>query len=249
MAQFRFVMQSGPVVGKVYYLDAEEIYIGRESTNTIVINDVQVSRRHAKLEQKGSEYVIQDLGSTNGTFVNGVRISGTQVLNLGDMVALGEGITLVYESSMDLNATVLSTKSPETVVQHPAHMPAPAPAPEPVHQPAPAPEPEAVYQPAPTPAPEPIYRPAPTPAPEPAYKPVPAPAPSPIYSGQVPAGPVPVSPAAAPARKKKFPVWIIIVIILLMIICACVGFFLVVDQLNLWCKVVPFLVPLLGGTC
>lgn len=263
MAQFRFVMQSGPVVGKVYYLDSEEIYIGRESTNTIVINDVQVSRRHAKLEQKGSAYAIQDLGSTNGTFVNGVRISAAQVLNLGDMVALGEGITLVYESSMDLNATVLSTKSPETVVQHPAHPPTPAPAPEPVYPPAPVLEPEPVYQPAPepvyqpasvlepepvyppTPAPEPVYRPAPASVPESAYKSVPAP--TPVYSGQVPAGPLP--PAAAPARKKKFPVWIIIVIILLVILCACVGFFLVIDQFNLWCKVLPFLVPLLGGTC
>jgi hypothetical protein len=36
---------------------------------------------------------------------------------------------------------------------------------------------------------------------------------------------------------------------LLVIICGCVGFFVVIDQLNLWCKVVPFLVPLLGGTC
>jgi ABC transport system ATP-binding/permease protein len=237
MTQFRFVMQSGPVVGKVYHLDAEEIYIGRESTNTIVINDVQVSRRHAKLEQKGSAYVIQDLGSTNGTFVNGARISGTQALNPGDMVALGEGISLVYESGMDSNATVLSTKSQETVVQHPAHMPAPAPSPEPV------------YQPAPASAPEPVYQTAPPPLPEPVFKPAPAPVPIPVYSGQVPAGPVPVPAADTPKKKKKFPVWIIIVIILLVIICVCVGFFLVIDQLNLWCRLVPFLVPLLGGTC
>jgi len=52
-------------------------------------------------------------------------------------------------------------------------------------------------------------------------------------------------PEAAPA-KKKFPVWLIIVILLVMIICGCVGFFVVIDQLSLWCKVVPFLVPLLG---
>jgi ABC-type multidrug transport system permease subunit len=44
-------------------------------------------------------------------------------------------------------------------------------------------------------------------------------------------------------------VWLIVVIILLVIICVCVGLFVAIDQLNLWCKVVPFLVPLLGGTC
>jgi hypothetical protein len=206
MAQFRFVMRSGPAVGKVYPLDAQEIYIGRESTNSVVINDAQVSRRHARMELRGSAYVIQDLGSTNGTFVNGTRISGMQVLNPGDMVAFGEGILLAYDSAMDMNATVLSTKPPQTVVQRPA--------------------------PAPPPAPAPVFRPAP----------------APVYSGQVPAGPVPMPPAAAPG-KKKFPVWIIVLIILLLITCVCVGFFLVIDQLNLWCKVVPFLVPLLGGKC
>jgi pSer/pThr/pTyr-binding forkhead associated (FHA) protein len=214
MAQFRFVMRSGPVVGKVYPLEAQEISIGRENTNMITINDAQISRRHARMELRGSAYVIQDLGSTNGTFVNGTRISGMQVLNLGDTVAFGEGIVLAFESAMDLNATLLSSKPPPTSVQRPA--------------------------PAPTPTPAPAYRPAPAPANKPA--------PAPVYSGQVPAGPVPMPPEGA-TGKKKFPLWIIIVIILLVIICACAGLFLVIDQLNLWCKVVPFLVPLLGGTC
>jgi predicted component of type VI protein secretion system len=216
MAQFRFVMRSGPVVGKVYPLEAQEISIGRENTNMITINDAQISRRHARMELRGSAYVIQDLGSTNGTFVNGTRISGMQVLNPGDTVAFGEGIVLAFESAVDLNATLLSSKTPPTSVQRPA--PAPAP----------------------TPTPAPAYRQAPAPA----FKPAPAP----VYSGQAPARPVPMPPEGA-TGKKKFPVWIIIVIILLVIICACVGLFLVIDQLNLWCKVVPFLVPLLGGTC
>jgi hypothetical protein len=208
MAQFRFVMRSGPVVGKVYPLEAQEISIGRDSTNIVEINDAEVSRRHARMELRGSAYVIQDLGSTNGTFVNGTRVSGIQVLNPGDTVAFGEGIVLAYESVMDLNATVHSSKPPETVIQRPAPTPTPAPAPAPASRPTPAP----------------------------------------VYSGQVPAGPVPMPPAAA-SGKKKIPVWLIIMIILLVIVCACVGFFLIIDQLKLWCKVVPFLVPLLGGTC
>ena len=211
-AQFQFVMRSGPTVGKTFPLDAQEISIGRDAVNIIAINDAEISRRHARMELRGSAYVIQDLGSTNGTFVNGTRISGMQVLNPGDTVAFGEGIVLVYESVGDVNATILSTRIPQVTVQKPSPIPVPAP----------------------------IPTPAPIRTPAPAY--------APVYSGQVPAGPVPMPPEAAPA-KKKFPVWLIIVILLVVIICGCVGFFVVIDQLSLWCKVVPFLVPLLGGTC
>ena len=211
-AQFQFVMRSGPTVGKTFPLDAQEVSIGRDAVNIVAINDAEVSRRHARMELRGSAYVIQDLGSTNGTFVNGTRISGMQVLNPGDTVAFGEGIVLVYESVGDVNATILSTRIPQVTVQKPSPIPVPAP----------------------------IPTPAPIRTPAPAY--------APVYSGQVPAGPVPMPPEAAPA-KKKFPVWLIIVILLVVIICGCVGFFVVIDQLSLWCKVVPFLVPLLGGTC
>jgi len=227
-AQYHFVMRSGPTVGKAYPLDAQEVSIGRDAVNTIAINDAEISRRHARMELRGSAYVIQDLGSTNGTFVNGTRISGMQVLNPGDTVSFGEGIVLVYEPVTDMNATILSSKSPQTI-KNPAPVPVPTP----------RPVPAATPRPIPAPTPMPISTPTPRPASIPA----------PVYSGQVPAGPVvPMPPEATPA-KKSFPVWLIVVIILVVVICGCVGFFLVVDQFSLWCKVVPFLVPLLGGTC
>jgi len=241
MAQFRFVMRSGPTVGKVYPLEAAEISIGRDSSNMVAINDAEVSRRHARMELRGSAYMIQDLGSTNGTFVNGTRITGMQVLNPGDTVAFGEGIVLLFDIAEDANATVLSAKAPPTAVQRPA--PAPAP------MPAPAPIPAPIRPPAPAPAPAPVRPPAPAAVPTPVRPSTPPAVPTPAYSGQVPAGPVPMPQEAAAKKKKKFPVWLIIVIILLVIICVCAGFFLLIDQLNLWCKVLPFLVPLLGGTC
>ncbi|MGA2490403.1 MAG: FHA domain-containing protein [Anaerolineales bacterium] len=125
MAKFQFVMRSGPTVGKVYPLEAQELSIGRDDANRIVINDAEVSRRHARMELRGSAYVIQDLGSTNGTFVNGTRLSGIQVLNPGDTVTLGEGIVLAYESATDLNATILSTQPSQTVIERPTSAPAP----------------------------------------------------------------------------------------------------------------------------
>src|SRR5512136_3318053 len=136
MAQFRFVVRSGPAAGKVYPLDAPEISIGRDNTNMIVINDAEISRRHARMELREASYVIQDLGSTNGTFVNGSRISGIQVLNSGDTVSFGEGIVLVYEAAVDVNATILSEKVPQTVIQQTAPAPAPVPVPAPTPVPA-----------------------------------------------------------------------------------------------------------------
>jgi pSer/pThr/pTyr-binding forkhead associated (FHA) protein len=218
-AQYQFVMRSGPTVGKTYPLDAQEVSIGRDAVNVISINDAEVSRRHARMELRGSAYVIQDLGSTNGTFVNSTRITGMQVLNPGDTVSFGEGIVLAYEPVADMNATILSSKAPQTIQK-----PAPAPIPTPRS--------------ASTPTPRPVQMPTPRPTPVPV----------PVYSGQVPAGPLPIPAEAAP-EKKKFPAWVIIVIVLVVIICGCIGFFVVIDQLSLWCKVVPFLVPLFGGTC
>lgn len=139
MAQFQFVMRAGPTPGKIYPLEEAEITVGRDSVNSIAINDAEVSRKHAKLELRGTSYVIQDIGSTNGTFVNESRITGIQVLNPGDIVSFGENITLMYEAVMDPNATMLaSVKAPKTAAsaQKPAPVrpvPAPAPAPAPAY--------------------------------------------------------------------------------------------------------------------
>jgi hypothetical protein len=216
-AQYQFVMRAGPTIGKVFPLEGPEITIGRESTNAIAINDVEVSRKHARMEMRGPAYVIQDLGSTNGTFVNGQRVTGVQVLNPGDSISLGEGIVLSYESAFDPNATMMSAnidrQTPPTAV---TPMPAAAPVP---------------------------YNPPPEPVP---YTPPPPIEPVPVYSGQIPSGPAPVAPAPA---RRRFPVWLIIVVLALLVICGCIAFFVIIDQLNLWCRVVPFLVPMLGGTC
>jgi pSer/pThr/pTyr-binding forkhead associated (FHA) protein len=137
-AQFQFVMRSGPNTGKVYPLEVPEIFLGREASNGVAINDGEISRKHAKLSLQGSTYMIQDLGSTNGTFINGQRIIGTQVLNPGDTVSFGENIVLLYEVANDPNATVISSsQAPRTVapirrpIQPVAQAPAPIPAPTP----------------------------------------------------------------------------------------------------------------------
>jgi len=131
-AQFQFVVRSGPNAGKAYPLEGAELTIGRDTSNPVSINDAEVSRRHAKLTWRGAGYVLEDLGSTNGTFVNGARLSAPLPLKAGDAVSFGENIVLIYEAAFDPNATMASSaKAPRTQVpvQQPAPAPAPAPAP------------------------------------------------------------------------------------------------------------------------
>ena len=63
--------------------------IGRAAPAEIVLEGGTVSRRHCRLEQHGDNLVISDLGSTNGTLVNGARIDAPTPLNDGDAIAIG----------------------------------------------------------------------------------------------------------------------------------------------------------------
>jgi predicted component of type VI protein secretion system len=129
-AQFQFVVRSGPNAGKAYPLEGAELTVGRDPSNPVSINDGEISRRHAKLTWKGASYVLEDLGSTNGTFVNGTRLSAPLALKPGDAVSFGENIVLIYEATFDANATMAgSAKAAKTAASVQQAAPAPAPAP------------------------------------------------------------------------------------------------------------------------
>jgi predicted component of type VI protein secretion system len=111
-SQYQLIMRTGPTPGAAYTLEGDQLMIGRDSTNEIVINDAEVSRRHARLTFQGGKYVLEDLGSTNGTFVNGQRLAGPRVLKAGEVVSFGEQIVLVFEVvSIDPGATVASPRA------------------------------------------------------------------------------------------------------------------------------------------
>ncbi|NCP86882.1 MAG: hypothetical protein CO094_04170 [Anaerolineae bacterium CG_4_9_14_3_um_filter_57_17] len=152
MAQFQLVMHSGPTPGKTFPLEGDVLTIGREASNPIAINDAEVSRKHTQFVFQGGKYIVTDLGSTNGTFVNGTRLTGQQVLQPGDIISLGEQINLLYEAVqvIDPNATIISSSSARV-------MPAPA-APAPVVRP----------------AAQPVYAGQIPASPQPAYTPVPS---------------------------------------------------------------------------
>lgn len=70
--------------------------IGRSAENDIVLEGGRVSRRHAKLQRAGDDYTVVDLGSHNGTFVNGLRLQQPAVLKPGDEIGVGPHV-LIFE--------------------------------------------------------------------------------------------------------------------------------------------------------
>lgn len=138
---FRLIVRTGPNPGTVTDLTKEVNLIGRDVTNDVVIGDAEVSRQHARVTRTPGGYVLEDLGSTNGTFVNGERLTTPRVLNPGDLIALGETVTLTFDAvAPEAAATVASSlaESPETAREVPQPQ-APPPQPQVAAQPAPPP--------------------------------------------------------------------------------------------------------------
>lgn len=109
---FQLVMRAGPQPGAVFPLQKSEIYIGRDPSNDLVISDAEVSRKHARLIWQSGGYILEDLGSTNGTFVNGQRLLGPHGMRPGEVIQLGENVSLVFEALYDPNATRVSPVAP-----------------------------------------------------------------------------------------------------------------------------------------
>ena len=158
---YRLLMHTGPNPGRIFDLLEDEIRIGRGSDNDIVISEMEISREHARLSAQADSYVIEDLGSTNGTYIDGQRLIGPHLLRSGETIGLGENVSLVFEPVHDPDATIVPPPriagTPETApveeAVEPAQMQEAAPIPTtpqyvPTGQPAePAPRPEPVIQP------------------------------------------------------------------------------------------------------
>jgi len=74
------------------------VSLGRHPDNDIVLDDLALSRFHARVERRGDRYVVVDLGSQNGVFLNGVRISGEAAIRPGDRVGIGRYVGVFNES-------------------------------------------------------------------------------------------------------------------------------------------------------
>jgi hypothetical protein len=82
------VVRKGPQPGEKFFLEASVLTIGRDPESDIFLNDMTVSRTHARVERVDSVVKVIDAGSLNGTYVNGVLVE-TAELKHGDIVQIG----------------------------------------------------------------------------------------------------------------------------------------------------------------
>jgi len=112
-----------PTASEDFELTKSEIVIGRDEAVDLKIPSSAVSRRHAKLMRENDGYVIEDLGSSNGTFVNSQKLTGRRALKAGDQIRLGKAVTLVYEAPRKAESDGYAEKPAETVAHPVPSMP------------------------------------------------------------------------------------------------------------------------------
>ncbi len=105
------IMREGELTGQRWTIETAEFVIGRGSDCNLVLPERQVSRHHVKIHREPGKFVLEDLGSKNGTHLNGQRVSGRAVLQDGDEIQIALAVKIVFVGT---DATVpLSFEPPE----------------------------------------------------------------------------------------------------------------------------------------
>jgi predicted component of type VI protein secretion system len=191
---FQIVVRKGPRPGQLFPITEDVISVGRDPLSDIVLEDAEVSRHHARLTMTAAGYELQDLGSTNGTFVDGQRLSGEPIsLQPGQVVMFGSNVTVIYQATAEDDALATVVAPAATVEPPAAEQPATT---EALDEDLIIPEPEELEPPEPVEAdPFPAYE---DPVPLPAYE---DPAPLPAYEEPAPV----MEPEPLPAFDEPLP--------------------------------------------
>lgn len=121
------VIRQGPQAGMSFPLAGNQFIIGREEGLEVVLQDPESSRRHARISWQAGQFFVEDLGSTNGTFVNGIQITAPQMLNPGDTVGVGQTALVFQMTSAPIGAPQYQPPAPQAVPYGtPAMNPTPA---------------------------------------------------------------------------------------------------------------------------
>jgi len=111
--KFRLTVIKGFNKGEVFPLEEDEVIIGRGEENSIVLNIAEVSRKHSVLTRGEEGYIIKDLDSTNGTFVDKKKVGDKYLLKPGDTIMLGDAIYLTYQADVDPEETLVALRPVE----------------------------------------------------------------------------------------------------------------------------------------
>ncbi len=103
----RLVGRSGEYRDNEFYLKGDDFLIGRSFDCHLVLNDALISARHAKIVKTGEQYELQDLNSTNGTFVNDEKIE-KKTLRTGDRIKFGS-VEFEFLRPIDVSRTIVAT--------------------------------------------------------------------------------------------------------------------------------------------
>ena len=106
------IAREGQLVGQRWTIDTDEYVIGRGGDCELVLPERQVSRYHVKIQHKDGRYILEDLGSKNGTHLNGAQIQGSVPLQDGDEIQIALAVKLVFVGT---DATLPLTFDPPTL--------------------------------------------------------------------------------------------------------------------------------------
>ena len=106
------LVREGQLVGQRWTIDRDEYIIGRGGESSLVLPERQVSRHHVKILNENGRYLLQDLGSKNGTHLNGTQVTGTVPLQDGDEIQIALAVKLVFVGT---DATLPLTFDPPTL--------------------------------------------------------------------------------------------------------------------------------------
>jgi predicted component of type VI protein secretion system len=106
------IIESGQLAGQRWLVDSDSVVIGREvGLSDLLLPERQVSRRHAKIERTMEGFQISDLGSKNGTFVNGKEVKEPKMLQDGDEIQIALSVKIAFvgsDATAPLNARPIS---------------------------------------------------------------------------------------------------------------------------------------------
>ncbi len=242
---------------KTYALTQDYVHIGRSRQNEIVVDNPHVSRVHARIIRQKEVFILEDLNSTNGTFVNERRVMHPVVLQVGDRIRLGPEVVFQFVGpETDLEPTrvvpVVGTQAPQETGRERPMEERPLPV-------ASAPVPTRT---GPVVPPPPAHSPTPSGAetrddslPSPTLQPhVATPASGPARSGSPSPEAEPTMPRLSPTEReivytprRRFPAWLWGLLALSVFACGmCMGWLWWVDATNQWCAYTLFRMLLPG---